>query len=382
MSVKNPDRLPRAKMPAAKLLALALTFFASQALAQSSAAPADWEKQWNQLIVDAKKEGKVVIIAPPDPQVRQALPAAFTKRFGITVDYLGGRSNESSVKLRAERDAGANTVDVALSGIQTMATVFYREKMLEPLAPVLILPEVVDGSKWKKGKLWFMDPEQKYILRLFNTLGTLFYINTKGVNPEEIKTSRDLLDPKWKGKIIIHDPTVPGAGSNDAARLYVQFGEDFIKKLYVDQKPMIARDRRQVTDAVIHGTYPIAFSASSDELARLVKEGLPLKGIDSLPDLPGSLSAGVGEVGLLKSAPHPNAAKLFVNWIASKEGLEVFSRARGDAVTRNDIDESSYLLPEIVPHPGQEYFDTYDWEFTVTTKEKVRLRMKELLRAQ
>jgi ABC-type Fe3+ transport system substrate-binding protein len=254
--------------------------------------------------------------------------------------------------------------------------------MLDPLPPVLILPEVVDGSKWKRGKLWFMDPEQKYILRLFNTLGTLFYINSKVVKPEEIKLFKDLLDPKWKGKIILHDPTVPGAGSNDAARFYVQFGEDFIKKLYIDQKPMIARDRRQVTDAVIHGTYPIAFGASSDELARLVKEGLPLMGIDSLPDLPGSLSAGVGEVALLSNAPHPNAAKLFVNWIASKEGLEVFSRTRGDAVTRNDIDELSYLAPEIVPRPGVEYFDTYDWEFTVTTKETIRLRMKELLRAQ
>jgi iron(III) transport system substrate-binding protein len=226
-----------------------------------------------------------------------------------------------------------------------------------------------------------MDPEQKYILRLFNTLGTLFYVNTQGVNPEDFKSAKDLLNPRYRGKIIIHDPTVPGAGSNDAARLYVQFGEEFIKKLYVDQKPMISRDRRQVTDAVIHGTYPIAFSASSDELARLVKEGLPLKGIESLPDLQGSLSAGVGEVGMIVNAPHPNAAKLFVNWIASKEGLEVFSRARGDAVTRNDIDELSYLAPEIVPRPGVDYFDTYDWEFTVSTKEKIRLRMKELLRA-
>jgi iron(III) transport system substrate-binding protein len=380
MGQKNPDRFTRAAISPAALLVLALTLCASRAMAQTSA-PADWEQQWKQWIAGAQKEGKVVVVAPPDPQVRQALPAAFKKRFGITVDYLGGRSNESSVKLRTEKDAGFNTVDVALSGIQTMATIFYREKMLEPLPPILILPEVVDGSKWKAGKLWFMDPEQKYILRLFNTLGTLFYVNTQGVNPDDFKSAKDLLNPRYRGKIIIHDPTVPGAGSNDAARLYVQFGEGFIKKLYVDQKPMISRDRRQVTDAVIHGTYPIAFSASSDELARLVKEGLPLKGIESLPDLQGSLSAGVGEVGMIVNAPHPNAAKLFVNWIASKEGLEVFSRARGDAVTRNDIDELSYLAPEVVPRPGVDYFDTYDWEFTVTTKEKIRLRMKELLRA-
>ncbi len=47
--------------------------------------------------------------------------------------------------------------------------------------------------------------------------------------------------------------------------------------------------------------------------------------------------------------------------------------------TRNDIDEKSFLPAGAIPQPGGKYFDTYDWEFTVTTKEKVRLRMKELM---
>jgi iron(III) transport system substrate-binding protein len=358
---------------------LFLTTAADAAAAQTAVAPADWEQQWNELIAGARREGKVVVLAPPDPEVRQALPAAFKNRFGVSLEYIGGRSNESSAKLRTERSAGMYTVDVALSGIQTMATIFHRENMLDPLLPVLILPEVLDGSKWKKGKLWFMDPEQKYILRLFNTLGTLFFVNTRLVKPGEIVNAKDLLDPKWKGKIITHDPTAPGAGSNDAARFYAQFGEDFLKKFYVDQKPMISRDRRQVTDALIHGTYAIAFGASSDDLTDLIKEGFPLKAVDTLPDMPGGTSAGIGEVALLKNAPHPNAAKLFINWIASKEGLEALSRSRRDAVTRNDIDELSYLDHALVPRPGVEYFDTYDWEFTLTTKEQARTRVKELL---
>jgi iron(III) transport system substrate-binding protein len=266
---------------------------------------------------------------------------------------------------------------VALSGIQTMATIFYREKMLDPLLSVLILPEVLDGSKWAKGKLWFMDPDQKYILRLFNTVGTIFFYNTTQVKPGELTLAKELLDPKWKGKIVTADPTVPGSGSNDAARLYMQMGEDFIKKLYIDQKPRVIRDRRNVTDAFIHGAYPIALSASSDELLPLVKEGLPFKAVYELPDLPGTVSAGVGEVALLKNAPHPNAARLFVNWIASKEGLENFSRARAETPTRNDID-LSYLSPDVVPKSDKEYFDTYDWDFTLTKKEEVRLRMKDL----
>ncbi len=363
-----------------KLLALALVFYASCASAQTAGPSQDWQKQWNQLVADAQKEGKVVILGPPDQAVREGIPAAFKARYGITVDYIGGRSSESAAKLRAERQAGIYSVDVALSGIQTMAAIFYREKMLDPLKPVLIHPDVLDGSKWTSGKPWFMDPEGQYILRLFNTVTAMFYLNTAQVKPEEIKTAQDLLNPKFKGKIVVHDPTVPGTGSNDAARLYVQFGEDYVKKLYIDQKPMILRDRRQITDALVRGAYPIALGAEDGDLERLRKEGVPLHFIYSLSDLPGSLSAGIGQAALFNHAPHPNAAKLFINWIASKEGLEIFARARGEAPTRTDIDALAFLPPESVPKPGVQYFDTYEWEFTLSTKEKIRARMGELLK--
>ena len=130
----------------------------------------------------------------------------------------------------------------------TMASIFYAEKMLDPVRPVLIDPDVTDGSKWKSGKLWFTDPDDKYILRLFSTRTALFYLNTQQVKPEEIKSAQDLLQPKFQGKIITSDPTLPGIGSMDAARFYIQFGEDFVKKLYLDHKMMISRDRRQIGD--------------------------------------------------------------------------------------------------------------------------------------
>jgi iron(III) transport system substrate-binding protein len=225
-----------------------------------------------------------------------------------------------------------------------------------------------------------MDPDDKYVLRLFNTAGPNFYINTSVVKLSDFRSAQDLLDPKWKGKISAHDPTVPGSGSNQAARFYVQFGEDFVKRLYVDQKPGIARDRRQITDWLIRGNYPISLDAEGEEVERLKKEGLPLDAVYNLPDMPGTLTAGIGEAALMDRAPHPNAAKVFANWIASKEGLTVFAKARGEAPTRNDIDEASFLSREIIPRPGVNYFDTYEWEFTVTKKEDVRLRMKDLMK--
>ena len=107
---------------------------------------------------------------------------------------------------------------------------------------------------------------------------------------------------------------------------------------------------------------------------------MPIQAVYDLEDLPGTLSAGVGQLALMSHAPHPNAARLFINWMASKEGMELFSRNRGGAPTRNDVDEQRFLPALAIPKPGVEYFDSFGWEFTLTTKEKVRERMGELLR--
>ena len=347
------------------------------ALAQNGA----WKQSWEETLTAARAEGKVVVSGPPSQELRIALPAAFKARYGISIEYLGGRNTETSARMRAERQAGIHSIDVVFAGIQSMALTYHREKMLQPLKPALQLPEVIDGKNWKKGKLWFADPEDQYILRLANTVTTMFHINTSQVKPGEIRSVKQLLDPKWKGKIALQDPTIPGSGSNQAAHLYFQHGEDFIKKLYVEQKPMISRDTRQITDGLARGIFPISLGAEDADVEKLRKEGVPLAILENLTDLYSEISASFGQVAIIDNAPHPNAAKVFVNWIASKEGNEIFNKAMGTVPTRNDIDES-HLPPQIIPKDGEQYFDTYDWEFTVTKKEQVRAFMKDLLRAK
>ena len=209
----------------------------------------------------------------------------------------------------------------------------------------------------------------QYVLRIFNTVNRAFTINTREVNPEELRIVRDLLDPKWKGRISFMDPTVSGTGSNQAAQLYAQLGEDFIKRLFIDQKPMISRDRRQLTDGLARGTYPIAFGAEDGELQRLRKEGLPVMAMYRLEGMQASLSGG-DQVGLFNHAPHPNAAKIFVNWIASKEGNEIFGQALGMVPARNDTDDSIFL-PQTIPRPAVDYFHPYALVFIGTTKKPV-----------
>jgi len=360
-----------------KLLTLALLLFTSCA---AWGQDANIKAKWDELVAAAKKEGKVVVIGPPDATVRKALPETFKAKYGITVEYIGGRGSETAAKLRAERSSGIYSVDIAFGGSDSMATTYYGEKFIAPLRPELIDPEVTDPAKWKKGKLWFSDPEDKYVLRLFNTAGPIVFINTSLVKPGELKSVRDLLDPKWKGKISAHDPRVAGSGIGQATRFYLQFGEEFLHKLYVDQQPTIVRDRRQLTDGVARGAHPIALDGEDEQLRKLKKDGLPIEAIYKFPDMGGTVSSGIGQMVLLDKAPNPNAARLFANWIASKEGLTVFSRARGEAPTRNDIDATAYLPAEIIPDPNLNYFDVHDWKDAVAARQKVMGIMQRMMR--
>ena len=337
-----------------------------------------WEKDWNEIVAASKKEGTVVVTGDPDPVMRKEIPARFTAKYGIPVEWIGGRGGQIAAKLRVERRAGAYSIDVFMAGIGTAANILYKEKMIDPLKPALILPEVTDPSKWKKGRQPFVDPEEKYILRLLNYVVAILYINTTQVRRGDIKSMKDLLDPKWKGKIMTRDPSVSGSGSNDATKLYLMFGEEFVKRLYVDQKPIISRNRRQIMDWLARGVHPISLTASDSEVQRMQKEGFPLDIIYNFSDLPGIVSGGDGMMALMNNAPHPNAARVFINWMASREGLEVFSRSRLRATTRNDVDES-FLPKEGIPVPRVEYFDSYGWEFTIKHRERVRRHMKKLL---
>ena len=350
-----------------------LAFVTMPAWAQSRG----WEKKWKKILHEARREGKVVLRASSDPVLRHKLPAEFKRRFGIDVEYLVGRSSEIAAKLRVERRVGISTVDVFLGGINTITGVLYP-KMIDPLRPSLILPDVLEPSNWKRGKLWFLDPEGEYALRLNNGISSLLEINTRYVKRKDLNSVRDLLHPQWKGKMALMDPTVPGTGNMIATAFYVLLGEEFVRKLYVDQRPIMTRNRRQLADWLARGTYPLVGGVPERAIERLQDEGFPVALIHSFPDFGGMVGAGSGIMTLMNNAPHPNAARVFVNWLASREGLEFFSRINRVPTTRSDVDESS-LPAERIPRPGVAYFDNSGWDLASKTN-NLRLRMRKILK--
>jgi iron(III) transport system substrate-binding protein len=339
---------------------------ATSAPAQTGAAA---PSGWDQLVEAAQKEGKVVVSGPPAPDANTKLPAAFKQRFNIEMEYLGGNSSQLAARIQAERAANQYTIDVSVGGPDTVYATFLPNKWLDPLKPVLMLPDVVDPKVWPTGAPWFRDPGGDTSLQIFNTVAPFAYINTDLVSPDEIKTLDDLLNPKWQGKIASYDPSVNGGGLIDGSVIYVVRGADFAKQLFVGQKVAYTRDYGQIADWVAHGSYPIAMGATPPFVAQY-KGAAPLAQL-VLTDLKTIVSGGFGIVSLWNNPPHPNAAKVFANWIASKEGVSVYAPIDGSAPARTDLDPSAWLESSLIPKGGGDYFDVYDFKYVVEQRQPI-----------
>jgi iron(III) transport system substrate-binding protein len=338
------------------------------------------EKEWAAIVEAAKKEGKVVVVGSPDPVMRNDVIPKFTARYGIPIELITGRASQIASRVETERASGIYSIDVYLAGPDTTANELYNDKMIDPLKPLLIMPEVADGSKWKTGKLWFADPQEQFVVRAFSSVATWLFINTDHVKHDEMRQIKDLLNPKWRGKISTEDPTTTGSGANKAARLYNEFGEEFVKQLYVEQKTVRTRERRQMSDWLARGTQPICLSCREDDVRPLVKEGFKLLEIFEMNGIAPSINGSPWMLSLANKAPHPRAAQVFANWILSKEGLETYGKGYGSATLRTDIDES-YLKPGNLPKKGVKYFDDTDWKWIVTGRHENRAKVWKLLKA-
>jgi iron(III) transport system substrate-binding protein len=341
--------------------------------------------EWDQLVAAAKAEGKVVVYGPPTAETRDQIPAAFEKRFGIPMEYLAVAGGDAATRVTSEHGAGVYTADVMIAGADSMFRFLAAGGQVEndtmgvlaPLRPALILPEVTDPSKYRNGKLWFADPEGRFILRIVNFVYTPVFLNTNQVRVADITSWHDLLKPQYKGKIAGADPTNVGSGPGlpTASFLYVTQGEQFLRDFYLGQDPFFNTNFRVLADHLASGAHPIVYSLQTQEYVRLVDDGFPVAEAENVA---GYSSAGYGFLGLLNRAPHPNAAKLFLNWMGTREALQIYQDTQGYPSTRNDVDHSR-MRPTIFQRPGVEYFDTADWDWVLEHRPTTERKVRELL---
>ena len=315
-----------------------------------------WKKTWDDTLAAARKEGKVVVVGSPDPVFRNEIIPKFKARFGIEIEAIYGSSGPLAERARMERASGIRYLDVFMPGPSTAMYTLEAEKLLDPIKPLLLLPEVTDNAKWKLGQPHFIDAGGQNVLMLFRNVESFLFVNDDYVKPEEMRTADDLLNPKWKGKIETQDPLGSGTASDLAAYFYVEKGPEFVRKLFVDQEPVKREDRRQLMGALARGSAPICLTCKIEHARELQKEGYKIREIFELAGSKQRITTAPFVLTLLKDAPHPNAARIFINWMATKEALEIYSRGNGTATLRTDADES-FLNPEIIPKPDKAYFD-------------------------
>jgi iron(III) transport system substrate-binding protein len=311
--------------------------------------------------------------------MRKKLPEIFKKKFGVEVEIIVTPSRQTAQRAIRESKAGAGTMDVFSTGQSTLIRVLYPKGLLAPIKPLLIHPDIAKKNVWQKGEPWFIDDKRAYMFRVVDLVIPMAFVNAKHVDPTAFKTTKDFLDPKYTGKIVVYDPTRPGPGSNAVSYYMRMKGEKFVIDLIKGQQAKLTRNRRQLVDWLAQGRYPIAFAASINEISRLRREGFKIAAVqptDIMPyDAPGS-----GVLVLLKNAPHPKAAQLFLNWIMTKEGMQLYQDLEGMPVTRTDVDRSSLMVPETIPKPGVEYFDTADYKYVTTESRKLFGKLKGLLK--
>jgi iron(III) transport system substrate-binding protein len=325
-----------------------------------------WQAEWEQAVAAARKEGKVVVFGPPGAAARRGLTEGFEKSFaGIEVEYNGMTGSKASPRLLAERRAGRYLVDIHVGGTGSMLQSLLPSGALDPIPPALILPEVTDAKKWWLGRLEFADTAGKYNLVFTTNVRTHVAVNPKLVKKEELKSYWDFLDPKWRGKIVMDDPTLSGPGQGTAKffLIHPDLGKEYIRRLFTEQKITLLRNERQALEWLVRGDYLVAISPSELQTNDMKSKGLPIELVRGEQFKESStLNVGFGSVALINRAPHPNAAKVYLNWLLSKEGQTEWSRASSYPSRRLDVPRD-HLTPESLPQDGKSYLPTYKEEY-------------------
>ncbi len=300
-------------------------------------AQTEWKKDWEKALQDARKEGKIVVGIPARAELRKELEAVFKPKFGVDMELLPARGPQNASRIAAESKAGVKYFDAFIGGSGTYESLA-EDGQVEPLMANIILPEVRDAKLWWGGHIWEDNLKtNRFLYSFIADAGTGgFWHNTALVKPEEIRSLDDFLAPKWKGKVGLLDPRTPGSGQSIWSFLWDVKGEAYLKKL-VQQDLFVSRDQRQLADALAKGKLAIALGVSFYTLEGFIVASLPVKELPRLKEGAPS-SNGSGVIGIVKGPPHPNAAKVFVNWLLSKEGQELYVKVMHQSTRRLDVD--------------------------------------------
>jgi iron(III) transport system substrate-binding protein len=317
-------------MSNARIAAIALISVLGWGQAGWAAAPEPYQVTPD-LIAAATKEGTVVYYTSTDVQVAEKLGAAFEAKYpGLKVQVERAGSERVYQRIGQEYSAGIHNADVIETSDASNFLTFKEQSWLMPAVPADVAKYWTDEDR---------DPDGQYAA--FRATLTVIAYRTDMVKPEDVpKTWTDLLDPKYKGKMVKSHPGYSGNVMTATYALSQLLGFDYFEKLG-KQDVMQVQSSTEPPKVLAQGERPIEADGNEYNVFILQDRGVPIKPVYP----PEGTSIAYGNAAILAYAPHANAAKLFYAFMFSQEAQQLNVDVGGLRSVRPDVKEEASRTP-------------------------------------
>jgi len=321
-------------------------------------------------------EGEVDVHGGPGKLYAEVMTEGFRQAYPqIKINFTGLSGRDAIPKILREREAGLYNWDVYVGGTPSILQALMPAGAFAPLRPALLTAEVLDDKAWYGGlDAGWMDKTKTFVLGFEATVSAVMMVNWEVVPRDTLKTYQDLLKPQFADKIVWDDPRLPGQGVASAQTLLINFGPEFLTKLF-GQKIAYTNNPRQNAEWVVRGRYPIGIATAFEELQPFLDQGLgkSIAPFDGPLEKP-TVGPGFGTVSLMDHAPHPNAAKLYINWLLSKAGQTDWGKT-GHNSRRLGVPHAE---PRLFPAPSIQYVDDQNEE-NIPSREQAAALAKQYI---
>lgn len=293
-------------------------------------------QDWDALVREAQREATLFILTRSAGYRR--VTTEFQTAFpGIDVQvFTEAQPTGWLERVRSDRRSGRYLFDLGFLQPEAAITEGLKDGFWAPLRPLIIRTDVTGDAAWRGGfAARFLDARGQFCFGWEYQVQHAYAVDGRVVRDGEISSARDLLDPKWRGRVIMSDPR-SGTPLISAANVMKSHGNDALRTLLVDQQPALTAGFSGLAEALVRGIHPVALGLRPRSLQPFRERGEAghIRFLD-LPD-----ADAVSGTGLLafNNTPHPAAARLFVNWVLTRAGQASLAQHLFTNSARTDVD--------------------------------------------
>ena len=316
-----------------------------------------WEAEKAKLVAAAEAEGEMILFSQPNRAARDFLAAEWGKAYPkIKLSISAFQGQELEPRMKLERGSGKFLWDLVFTG-STIGFDLTKDGFIEPFLDEIVDPDIKRPEIWGGWDEAFVDRDKKYVFSTNVALKSPVY-DAKKLAPEKVAKSglKILFDPELKDRIMWHEPGVPGPGAQFAFYLRQRLSDDEIKRFIVEQRVKFAAQQNQVIEALARGTAWMGLGPGNSRalIAPYVQAGVnvDIRKFGPSPEL-NDVTIGGSTLFVVKNRPHPNATKLFLNWLLSQDVQAGFAKATEQNSRRTDV--ASVADADGTPVKGAKY---------------------------